>query len=73
MLNYLEYTLYLHRGNRALRGYTNTSLPAKTVTTDIARKDNDKLSYKDWDIGYLVYLLDRWKEVIHYSVSKRFY
>ena len=27
-------------------GYTNTSLPVKSVITDIARKDNDKIVLK---------------------------
>ena len=35
MLTYLDYTLSSLRGNRALCGYTNTSLPVKTITTDI--------------------------------------
>ena len=46
MLTYLDYTLYSLRGNRALCGYTNTSLPVTTVTTNMARKDNDKIVFK---------------------------
>ena len=42
MLTYLDYTLHSLRGNRTLCGYTNTTLLVETVTTDIARKDNDK-------------------------------
>ena len=42
MLTYLDYTLHSLRSNRTLCGCTNTSLPVKTVTTDIARKYNDK-------------------------------
>ena len=44
MLTHLDYTLHSLRGNRELYGYTNTSLPVKTVTTGMARKDNDKIA-----------------------------
>ena len=73
MLTYLDYTLHSLRGNRALCGYTNTSLPVTTVITDMARIDNDKIFYKVWDTESLIYLSYQWKEVIHYLVSKRFY
>ena len=43
MITYLDYTLHSLRGNRALCGYTNTSLPVKSVTTDMTRIDNDKI------------------------------
>ena len=43
MLTYLDYTLRSLRGIRTLCRYTNTSLPVKTVTTDMARKGNDKI------------------------------
>ena len=59
MLTYLDYTLHSLIGIRALCGYTNTSLPLKIVTTDMARKDNDNLSYKDCEIRSLIYLLDQ--------------
>ena len=43
MLIYLDCTLYSLRCNRALCGYTNTSLPVTAVTTDMARKNHDKI------------------------------
>ena len=58
MLTYLDYTLHSIRGNRALCGYTNTSFPVITVTTDTARKDNDKidlqsLRHRIFDIPFI--------------------
>ena len=47
MLTYLDYDLHsLIRGNRVLCGFIYTSLPVKTVTTDMARKDNNKLVFQ---------------------------
>ena len=43
MLTYLDWRFHSLRGNRALCGYTNTSLPVKNVATDIARKNYDKI------------------------------
>ena len=43
MLTYLDYTLHSLRCNRVLCGYTKTSLPIKTVTTDMAKKDDDEI------------------------------
>ena len=43
MLTYLDYSLHSLRGNCALCGHTNTSLPVKTVTTNMVRKTHDKI------------------------------